>query len=418
MGLLDFFKKHKTNNINEGKSYAVSSTGFYPSRSTYPESLQLRDIVMLSIRCKSNEFKKLQPRHIRVTDGHEQVITNSSVARLLRKPNSYMTQSDFLECITILLELNKNVYIYPEYYVNNAGEKVFTEMYPLRPSNVEVLQDASGALFYKMTFNNGYRVTLGADTVIHWKKDFGIDEYFGGNGWSDVAGQQRAVNTYDRMIKAIAKALDVSCNVNGVVKINSIYSDEKQKAEEEGFKKKLENNESGVLFTDLKTEYISMSRDVKLVDSETVKFLYDNILRYNGTSLAILNGDYTKAQKEAYYEHALEADIKSLGEAMSRVFFNDRETSFGNSVILYPHLTNFMSMENKLTALQTGLPAGLFTINEGRALLGYPPVEGGDEMRPRGYNNLDNNSDNNTLTQDTDEPTDDTEEDVNNELDS
>lgn len=401
MGLLDFFRKHKE--TAQTKEHAITSTGVFPSRITVPESLQLKDIIMLSIRCKANEFKKLNPRHIRTTGGAQEVITTSSVARLLKRPNSYMTQSDFLECITILLELNRNVYIYPEHYVTNGGEKVFTEMYPLRPSNVEMLQDASGALFYRMMFNNGYVTTLKAENVIHWKKDYGVDEYFGGNGWSDVAGLQRAVSMYDTMVKSIAKAMQISCNVNGVVKINSIYSDEKQKAEEEAFRQKLERNESGVLFTDMKTEYVNMTRDVKLVDADTVKFLYENILRFNGTSLAILNGDYTKAQKEAYYEHALEADIKSLGEAMSRVFFTDREMSFGNEVVFYPHLTNFMSMENKLSALQTGLPAGLFTVNEGRALLGYPPVEGGDELRPRGYNNLDSGNGGNTLTQDEEE---------------
>ena len=51
-------------------------------------------------------------------------------------------------------------------------------------------------------------------------------------------------------------------------------------------------------------------------------------------------------------------------------------------------------MENKISALQTGLPAGIFTRNEARALLGYPPIEGGDDM-PRGYNNVDNSTGNN-----------------------
>ena len=101
-----------------------------------------------------------------------------------------------------------------------------------------------------------------------------------------------------------------------------------------------------------------------------------------------MNGDYTKAQKEAYYEHALEADIKSLGQAMSKVMFTDREAAFGNDIVLYPNAITFMSMENKLSALQSGLPAGIFTKNEARELLGYPPVEGGDVM-PRGYNELD-----------------------------
>lgn len=34
------------------------------------------------------------------------------------------------------------------------------------------------------------------------------------------------------------------------------------------------------------------------------------------------------------------------------------------------------------------MPAGIFTKNEAREMLGYPPIEGGDVM-PRGYNELD-----------------------------
>jgi hypothetical protein len=138
----------------------------------------------------------------------------------------------------------------------------------------------------------------------------------------------------------------------------------------------------------MESEFINIPRDVKLVDAETLKFFYDTILRANGCSLAILNNDYTKAQKEAYYESALQPDIKSLGQAISRVIFSDREASFGNEIVLYPNDITFMSMENKLTALQVGLPAGIFTKNEARELLGYAPIEGGDVM-PRGYNEID-----------------------------
>lgn len=390
MSLFDFFRKNKDKNQNITVNYAPTSSGTSPINIDYGSiNIYASDIVMQSIRCKANEFKKLNPRHIRTTNNMQEVITNSSVARVLRRPNAYMTQSELLEKITILLELNKNVYIYPDYYLNQAGEKVYTSIYPLRPSEVDVLVDSRGRYFYKLSFPNGYKTTLPIEDIIHWKKDYGVDEYFGGNGWMDTKGLKTAIGYYDTMLKSIAKALEVSCNINGMIRINSYLSDEKIEAEQQAFKQRIENNQSGLLFTDMKSEYVNIPKDVKLVDAETVKFLYENITRANGTSLAILNGDYTKAQKEAYYEHALEADIKSLGEAMSRVFFTDRETSFGNEVILYPHEVVFMSMENKLSALSTGLPAGVFTINEARELLGYAPVEGGD-VRPRGYNNLDN----------------------------
>ena len=391
MSILDFFRKNKNKNQNINLTYAPTSSGITPINLDYGSiNIYASDIVMQSIRCKANEFKKLQPRHIRTTDGMQEVIGNSSIARILRNPNAYMTQSDFLEKITILLELNKNVYIYPDYYLNQAGEKVYTSIYPLKPSEVDILVDSTGRYFYKFMFSNGYKTTLPIEDIIHWKKDYGTDEYFGGNGWMDIKSVQNAIGYYDTMLKSIAKALNVSCNINGIMRINSYLSDDKMEAEQQAFKERIEKNESAILFTDMKGEYTHIPRDVKLVDAETVKFLYENIIRANGTSLAILSGDYTKAQKEAYYEHALEADIKSLGEAFSKCLFTSRELGFGNEVIFYPRSIVFMSMENKLSALSTGLPAGVFTINEARELLGYAPIEGGDEIRPRGYNNLDN----------------------------
>jgi hypothetical protein len=136
-----------------------------------------------------------------------------------------------------------------------------------------------------------------------------------------------------------------------------------------------------------------MPRDVKLVDAETLKFFYEAILRANGTSLAILNGDYSKQQKEAYYEHALEADIKALGQAMSRCIFTDREAAFGNEIVAFPNDIAFMSMENKIAYMQVAVPAGAMSVNQILKMGGFPPIEGGDDIRPRGFNSLDGGTD-------------------------
>jgi hypothetical protein len=157
------------------------------------------------------------------------------------------------------------------------------------------------------------------------------------------------------------------------------------------------------LFTDHKIDYTQLPRDVKLVDAETLKFFHDTILRANGTSLAILNGDYTKQQKEAYYEHALEADIKSLGQAMSKVLFSDREAAFGNEIVLYPNDINFMTMENKIAYMQVAVPAGALSVNQILKMGGFPPIEGGDDIRPRGFNSLDGGTQNDS-TGDNDQP--------------
>lgn len=394
MGFFDLFKPKQK---QQGLRYAPTMTGGAPFYTSFGESVYASDIIVQAIRCKANEFKKLDPRHIRTTNGAQEIVNDSSISRVLRRPNAYMTQADFLEKIIILRELSKNVFIYPTWYKTKGGEKYFTGLYPLKPSEAQYLTDDAGVLYVKLRFANGYEVTLPADSVIHWRKDYGVNDYFGGGmfGGNDDAGLLTMLERYDQLTQSIAKAIEVSCNVNAVVKYNSYNDTNELKAQREKFVDDLRQNKSGILFMDLSSDLTKLPRDVKLVDAETIKFFHETILRATGTSLAILNGDYTKVQKEAFYEHALEADIKSLGQAISRVIFSDREASFGNEIVLYPNNITFMSMENKLTALQVGLPAGIFTKNEARELLGYAPIEGGDVM-PRGYNEVDTTGDSDT----------------------
>ncbi|MBR4859352.1 MAG: phage portal protein [Clostridia bacterium] len=386
MGLFNFFKKPPK---QHGTTYAPTMTGATPFYSDFGADIYASDIVMQAISRSANEFKKLQPRHIKTVEGLQKVITDSSIAKVLRRPNPLMSQADFFEKIRILLELNKNVFIYPEWYISKGNDKIITALWPLKPSAVSMLVDAGGRYFYALEFSNGYKTEIAVENIIHWRKDF-YDDYFGGR--DSIGGERgtlRMLREYDKLTQSIAKAAACSCTVNGLVKSNTYLSDDEQIAKEKDFVERLQNNESGILFTDLKTEYQAISRDIKIVDAETLKFFHECIMRATGCSLPILNGTYTKAEKEAYYESFLEADIKSLGQALSNFAFSEKSVAHGNEIVLYPNDIAFMSMENKLAALQAGLPAGIFTKNEARELLGYAPIEGGDVM-PRGYNEIDN----------------------------
>lgn len=405
-GLLDIFSKKRQNTTprSGGYYYAPTMDGNTPFYSAFGDSVYASDIVVQSIRCKANEFKKLDPRHIKNTAAGQTLVTDSSIAKVLRRPNPYMTTADFLEKITILRELNKNAFIYLDSYMTVGGEKKYTAMYPLKPTHVEYWSNSKGDLFLHFEFANGYTATLPSEDVVHWRKDYGVNDYFGGgvSGSNDNKGLLTMLQRYDQLTQSIAKALECSCQINGIVKYNSYLDDADMEADRKDFLDRVKNNKSGILVTDLKTEYTSIPRDIKLVDADTLKFFYDTILRANGTSLAILNGDYTKAQKEAYYEHALEADIKSLGQAISRCVFSEREESgYGNEIVLYPNAIQFMSMENKIAFAQVAVPSGHLLKDEVRALFGYPPLpDGQGQVIAQGYNNLLDENNNNKLQND------------------
>lgn len=398
-GFFDLFKPKEKK--TEGLHYAPTMTGGLPFYTSFGENIYASDIIVQSIRCKANEFKKLDPRHIRTTDGVQSVINDSSIARVLKRPNAYMTTADFLEKITILLELTKNVFIYPTWFKTKGGETHLNGLYPLKPSEVQYLTDDAGTLYINFKFANGYEVTIPADSVIHWRKDYGVNDYFGGGmfGGNDNAGLLTMLQRYDQLTQSIAKALECSCQINAAIKVNTYSETDALKEKREQFEKDIQENKSGLLVMDMSSEFVNIPRDVKLVDAETLKFFYDTILRANGTSLAILNGDYSKTQKEAYYEHALEADIKSLGQAITRVLFNNRETSFGNEIVFYPNAIQFMSMENKIAFAQIAMPAGSLMKDEFRALFGYAPLpDGQGQVIAQGYNNLLDENNNNKLS--------------------
>lgn len=388
MGLLDFLKKKDTKN---GLMYAPTMGGNVPFYAPFGESIYASDIIVQAIRCKANEFKKLEPRHITMSGDNKILNTDSNIAKVLKRPNSYMTTADFLEKITILLELNKNCFIYPQYYVSKAGKKIYEALYPLKPASVSYLTNDKGILFINMRFSNGYEITLPAEDVIHWRKDYGVNDYFGGGmfGGDDNAGLLTMLKRYDQLTQSIAKALEVSCKINGIVRYNTYHGDDQLEESRQKFEADLKNNESGLLFTDLSTEYTNIPRDTKIVEADTLKFYYDTVLMNTGVSLAILRGDYTKQQKEAFYEHALEADIIALGQAMSKAMFSEREESFGNEIVLYPKDINFMSMENKIAFAQIAMPSGSMLKDEFRELFGFAPLPNGQgQVIAQGYNNL------------------------------
>lgn len=386
MALMDLIRR-----IRSGLKNAHTMRGNIPVFSDFGDDIYASDIVRGAIDCITTEFKKLDMRQIRVVNGNQTIITDHSVARVLKNPNPYMTQADFLEKIKTLHEISKNAYIYPTYYKNVAGEKIYTGIYPLRPLNVWYKVDAGNNYFIEFEFANGYFVTLPANEVVHWRKHYGVDDYFGGHtyGGDDNAGLLKTLSVYDKLTQSIAKALQISCQINGIMKVNTYLDDDAQEARRAEFVKRLENNESGILFEDLKGEYTHIPRDIKLVDAETLKYFYDTISFSTGVSKAIMSGDYSPEQKQAFYERALEADIKSLGQAMTRVLFTPGELAHGNEVTLYPNKIIFMSMEHKIAYMNIATPAGAMTKNEIRDMGGYPPIEGGDEL-PRAYNSLDN----------------------------
>lgn len=360
--------------------YARMIDGFTPIFTQYGTNIYASDVVQQSVKCIVDEMKKLNPTHIRVVD-NDPVPVDSSIQRVLKNPNPLMTTSEFLEKTTWLLLLNYNVFILPTYYVwtdekTGVERRAYESLYPLKPEQVNFIEDERGKLFVQMFFINGFETTIAYEDLIHIRYNYSVNEYMGG----DVAGQPdhkallQTLQLNQSLLQGVAKAMNASYAVNGIVKYNTLIDDGKTEAALKELEKKLQNSESGFLPLDLKAEFTPIQHDMKLVDKDTLEFIDSKILRNWGVPLRILTGDYEKRTYEAFYQKTLEPLVISFGQAFTKKLFTDREKAFGNEIKFYPKELIFMSVDETLRMVELLSYSGALYENEKRTAFGLRPL--------------------------------------------
>jgi len=385
LGLLNILSK-----VSKGAKnllYAKMLNGAAPVFSQFGDDIYASDIVQNCIRCIATEMSKLQPKHIRTdNETNMQSVVNSSINRLLKfGPNELMTTTDFLENITYLREITKNAFIYPAYRELPIGDgfvrREYTGLYPLNPRQVDFLQDeVTGMLYIKMYFGNFQEYTMPYADIIHWRKDFGANEFMGGDasGKPNNEAILKQLKINDIVNQGLEKGIKAGLTIRGLLKVNTMMNDEKQEKERAAFEQKLTNSESGILAIDLKNDYVPLTLDPKIIDKDTMEFLDKRIINNFDVSLPILNGTFTEEEYQAFYEKKLEPMVISLGRCFSKTLFTARELEVGNEVIFYSQGLLFTNMTNKIAAVDVLSSRGTLTDNEILAIFGYPPFPGGD----------------------------------------
>lgn len=381
----DIFKgRHRQPENNDNLKYAETIDGYSPIFSQFGKNIYASDVVQQALNCIVQEMKKLNPKHIVMSDGMENLAKRTDINAILNIPNELMTISDFIEKVVWLLYFNYNAFIYPTYtfttdeYGNRR--KVYTALYPLNPIQVDFLRDSSDKLFIRLSFVNNYQVTLPYEDIIHIRKNYSVNEFMGGNetGNPDYDALLETLNLNKTLLDSVSYSAKTGLKIQGIIKYGSIIGQEALEKARVEFEDALNKNKNGILPLDMKGEFIPIQRNLKLVDKDTLDFIDQKILRYFGVPLPILTGDYTKQQYEAFYQKTLEPLIISISQAFTKTFFSQRERAFGNKIVFYPEDLIFLTNEQKLELVKEAGGRGAFTNNQILRMFGLPPYEGGD----------------------------------------
>ena len=385
--LKDKIFKKKPNNSR----YAEMLNGSIPIFSQFGDNIYVSDVVQQAINCIAREIKKLTPQHVR-QNGQDITTVCDSVQRVLDRPNNFMTTTDFLEKIVWQLFFNYNVFIIPTYdtYKDANGNiiKNYTGLYPINPTGVEFLQNEKDEMFIKFSFINGYETTLNYSDVIHIRYNYSVNELMGGNesGQPDNGALLQTLKLNHKLLQGIEKGIEASYAVNGIVKFKTMIDGGKTEKALKELEEKLKNSESGFLPIDISSEFVPITRDIKIVDDTTLEFIDSKILRNFGVPISILTGDYTKSQYEAFYQKTLEPIILSLSQGFTRALFTSRECAYGNKVQFYPKDLIFMTTTETLEMVRLLGDSGSLYENEKRVAFGLKPLPELEGIRMQSLN--------------------------------
>ena len=362
------------------RRYARTFDGYLPIFSQFGTDIYASDVVQQALKCIVDEIKKLNPTHIRYK-GNDPTPVKGDLQDALENPNPLMTTSEFIEKITWLLLMNYNVFILPVYKKwidkeTGAERRYYEAFYPIKPMQVDFIEDESGKLYVQFMFETGYKTTVAYSDVIHIRYNFSVNQFMGGNelGQPDHIPLLKTLELNHDLLQGVGKALKASYAVNGVVKYNTLIDDGKTEENLKELERKLANSESGFLPLDLKAEYVPIEKKVQVVDQNTLKFIDEKILRNWGVPVEILTGNYTQDQYNAFYQKTLEPLAKVYSQAFTKKVFTDRERAFGNRIEFYPKDLIFLSTDQTIRMIELLSPTGGLFENEKRVSLGLRPL--------------------------------------------
>lgn len=370
MGLFDkIFGKKQAPTTTRFEMINDNGGGFFAWNGDIYQS----DIIRACIRPKAKAVGKLIAKHIRDNSTEFKVNPDSYMRFLLEEPNPLMTGQMFQEKMAVQLELNHNAFA----YIKRDDFGYPTEIYPIPCTTVEVVEGAQGDIFLKFYFKNGKQMTIPYTDIIHLRKDFNDNDFFGEHPGNALAQLMEIVTTTDQ---GIVKAIKNSAVVKWILKFKSVLKQEDIDGQVKNFVNNYLNisNDGGAASSDPRYDLEQVKPEAFVPDSKQMQETVQRIYNFFNTNEKIIQSKYNEDEWTAYYESEIEPFAMQLAGEYTRKLFSRRERSFGNKIIFESSSLQYASLSTKMDLVQM-VDRGAMTPNEWRSILSLGPIEGGSK---------------------------------------
>jgi HK97 family phage portal protein len=310
--------------------------------------------------------------------GHiAKVINNSRIIKLLNeRPNDFMSGYELKYKLTAQLETKTTAIAWIRR--DEKGNPI--AIYPVEYGSFEIREINGGGYAVCFTDRDGMEHSLYLSNCIVLRKYYNVREASGdGNGpIYKVLDMSKASD--DNFIESLRKAN----KIRGIVsnKKGMLDPDDIRKSQEE-FAKRFDNacENGGIIGLDTTEGFQPLNMSNYSANAAQMKEVSNRIFTYMRTPERIVQCTYTEQEGIAWTESRIEPIWQQFGEAVTNAFFTEHERECGNRIIISGGILTGTSVQTRVSLIGATREIGMFTTNEQRELLGYPPVEGGDVIQ-------------------------------------
>lgn len=371
------FRSKKKNQLDKERSKAIPFNVETWHYVRFNGELLDIDTIVACIDALARNLAKMELTAIRKDKDNISITDRSSdIAKVLKKPNPYMCQYDFIYKVFALYFTSNNAYIWPEY----DEQGILINLWPINCRYAKLyIKDDIELMRFELKHNHFYTVPY--SQIIHLRNHYMEDDIYG-----DSNKAFRAIaELMDAQQQGIKGGIKNSAMIRGLLKAAQVMKEDDIKAARDRFiaDNFAVENSGGVLFVDGKFEYTNIESKPYVVDAETMKLTREAAYTYFGVNEDFLQNKFDSEGYEAVYEGRLEPVATQFMQALTNGIYTERELSFGNQIIANMARLKYQPLSVVTNMISVTKELGLFTRDEFREMLGYEPLgpeRGGDEI--------------------------------------
>lgn len=367
---MSFFSKFMK--FYKGVTYYIGGEG---TRSQ-PRHVRAEDSEICSaiIDCNAVHVAKGEVLHV-LTDGKgriRDIKRQSAYTKLFRRPNPMMTRQEFLYGMAWQLQVTNTAMAWIKWAANMQP----AEIWPLVYLDFEVREIKGGGYAVQFTDSDGWQRVVRIEDLVVLRRKYDAAGYAGRNN-NEIS---ETLGTIETLNENLTKTAALSSRISGIIKNKkAMLSSANMPAAD--FERRLKDaaEHGGIVPIDAMEDYIPLEPRLWAANAAQMKQITDRVYTFWRTPEEVVRNTATEQMMQNYYDSIIEPVWAEMSDAFTNALFTRREQDFGNKIIITSGAATGASWQTKLNIVRDTKEQGLLTTNEYRELLGYSPVEDGDE---------------------------------------